>query len=422
MSFKELIINAGSSSLKYQVFEMPEAKVLAKGIFEQIGTACTFTHKVDKDGQEVKLLDKKPVDAKDHNDAITILLETLTDKDTGVLESMADISAVGHRVLHGGEEFSGSVVVTEDVKAAIRKCIPLGPLHNPANLTGIEVCESIMKGIPQVAVFDTAFHQTIPEYAYMYALPYKYYLKHGIRKYGFHGTSHRYVSARTIDFLQKKYPGKYDDVESLKIVTCHLGNGSSLSAIKGGKCFDTTMGLTPLEGIMMGTRSGSIDPAIIAVLCEKEGLTAQEVDNILNKKSGMLGLTAQYDENFEEIPGTATSDNRTIEGRSKAGDKRAMLVEDMLCHQLVKLIGGFAAAMGGVDAVVFTGGIGENNPHYRTRVAEKLAFLGTSVDETANSVRGEEIEISTADSALKLLVIPTDEELLIAQDTYELTK
>lgn len=422
MSFKELIINAGSSSLKYQVFEMPEAKVLAKGIFEQIGTACTFTHKVDKDGKEVKLLDKKPVDAKDHNDAITILLETLTDKDTGVLESMADISAVGHRVLHGGEEFSGSVVVTEDVKAAIRKCIPLGPLHNPANLTGIEVCESIMKGIPQVAVFDTAFHQTIPEYAYMYALPYKYYLKHGIRKYGFHGTSHRYVSARTIDFLQKKYPGKYDDVENLKIITCHLGNGSSISAIKGGKCFDTTMGLTPLEGIMMGTRSGSIDPAIIAVLCEKEDLTAKEVDTILNKKSGMLGLTAEYDENYNEIPGTATSDNRTIEGRSKSGDKRAMLVEDMLCHQLVKLIGGFAAAMGGVDAVVFTGGIGENNPHYRTRVAEKLAFLGTAIDETPNAVRGEEIEISTEDSALKLLVIPTDEELLIAQDTYELTK
>lgn len=422
MSFKELIINAGSSSLKYQVFEMPEAKVLAKGIFEQIGTACTFTHKIEKDGEEVKVFNKKPVEANDHNDAITILLETLTDKETGVLTSMNDISAVGHRVLHGGEEFSGSVLVTEDVKAAIRKCIPLGPLHNPANLIGIEVCENIMKGIPQVAVFDTAFHQTIPDYAYMYALPYKYYLKHGIRRYGFHGTSHRYVSARTIDFLQKKYPGKYDNVEDLKIVTCHLGNGSSISAIKGGKCFDTTMGLTPLEGIMMGTRSGSIDPAIIAVLCERENLTVKEVDTILNKQSGMLGLTAEYDENFNEIPGTATSDNRTIEGRSKAGDQRAQLVEKMLCHQLVKYIGGFAAAMGGVDAVVFTGGIGENNPHYRTAVAEKLAFLGTAIDETPNSVRGEEIEISTEDSALKLLVIPTDEELLIAQDTYDLTK
>ena len=421
MSFKELIINAGSSSLKYQVFEMPEARVLAKGIFEQIGTACTFTHKIDKDGEEVKLLDKKPVEAKDHHAAITILLETLTDKETGVLESMNDIAAVGHRVLHGGEEFSGSVVVTEDVKEAVRRCIPLGPLHNPANLMGIEVCEEIMKGIPQVAVFDTAFHATIPDFAYMYALPYKYYLKHGIRRYGFHGTSHRYVSARTTDFLMKKYPGKYN-ADELKVVTCHLGNGSSISAIKGGKCFDTTMGLTPLEGIMMGTRSGSIDPAIIAVLCERENLTAKEVDTILNKKSGMLGLTAEYDENFNEIPGTATSDNRTIEGRSKSGDERAQLVEKMLCHQLVKYIGGFAAAMGGVDAVVFTGGIGENNPHYRTWVAEKLGFLNTAINEEANSVRGKEIEISTEESALKLLVIPTDEELLIAQDTYELTK
>ncbi len=421
MSFKELIINAGSSSLKYQVFDMPEAKVLAKGIFEQIGTDCTFTHKIEKDAEEIKIYSKKPVKANDHNDAISILLDTLTDKEIGVLDSMADISAVGHRVLHGGEEFSGSVLVTEEVKAAIRKCIPLGPLHNPANLTGIEVCEKIMKGVPQVAVFDTAFHATIPDYAYMYALPYRYYLQHGIRKYGFHGTSHRYVSARTADFLQKKYPGKYNPDE-LKIVTCHLGNGSSISAVKGGKCFDTTMGLTPLEGIMMGTRSGSIDPAIIAVLCEREGLTAKEVDNILNKKSGMLGLTAEYDENFNEIPGTATSDNRTIEGRSKSGDKRAQLVESMLCHQLIKYIGGFAAAMGGIDAVVFTGGIGENNPHYRTRVAEKLAFLGTKIDETPNAVRGEEIEISTEDSALKLLVIPTDEELLIAQDTYELAR
>ncbi len=421
MSFKELIINAGSSSLKYQVFEMPEAKVLAKGIFQQIGTDCTFTHKIDKDGKEVKIVDEKPVEAKDHHDAITILLETLTDKETGILESMNDISAVGHRVLHGGEEFSGSVVVTEDVKAAVRRCIPLGPLHNPANLMGIEVCEEIMKGIPQVAVFDTAFHATIPDFAYMYALPYKYYLKHGIRRYGFHGTSHRYVSGRATDFLMKKYPGKYN-ADELKVVTCHLGNGSSISAIKGGKCFDTTMGLTPLEGIMMGTRSGSIDPAIIPVLCEKEGLTAQEVDTILNKKSGFLGLTAQYDEDFNEIPGTATSDNRTLTARAAEGCERAQLIINMLCHQLAKYIGGFAAAMGGVDAVVFTGGIGENTGLYRAMVAEKIGFLGTKIDEEANGVRGEEIEISTEDSALKLLVIPTDEELLIAQDTYELTK
>lgn len=421
MSFKELIINAGSSSLKYQVFEMPEAKVLAKGIFEQIGTACTLTHKIDKDGEEVKVLNAKPVDAKDHNDAITILLETLTDKEIGVLSTMNDISAVGHRVVHGGEKFSESVVVDEAVKENIRKCIPLGPLHNPANLLGIEVCEKIMAGIPQVAVFDTAFHQTIPDYAYMYALPYEYYLKHGIRRYGFHGTSHRYVTAHATDFLMNKYPGKYNK-DDLKIVTCHLGNGSSISAIKGGKCYDTTMGLTPLEGIMMGTRSGSIDPAIISFLCDKEGLTAKEVDAILNKKSGMLGLTAEFDENGNYVEGSSTSDNRTIEGRSKNGCKRAQLVEKMLCHQLVKYIGGFAAAMGGVDAVVFTGGIGENNPHYRAAVAENLAFLGTAINAEANGVRGKEIEISTGDSALKLLVIPTDEELLIAQDTYELTK
>ena len=416
MSVKELIVNAGSSSLKYTVFLMPEEKVLANGIFEQLTTPLpTFTHKLpDENGKLSKVIDKKPLaPGATHADAINTLIETLTGKEFGVLSSMGEIAAVGHRVLHGGEKFSGSVLVTESVKDAIRECIPLGPLHNPANLMGIEVCEKIMKGIPQVAVFDTAFHQTIPEEAYMYALPYKYYKEYGIRRYGFHGTSHRYIALRTADFLSKKYPGKYDP-EKLRIVTCHLGNGSSLSAIVGGKCVDTTMGLTPLEGIMMGTRSGSIDPAIIPFIMEKEGLTAKEIDTLLNKKSGMLGLTTD-DENNE-----ATSDNRTIENRAKNGDKRAMLVEAMFCHQLTKLIGGLAAAMGGVDAVVFTGGIGENNPHYRTRVAQKLAFLGTKVDEEANHVRGEEIEISTEDSALKLLVLPTDEELMIAKDTYDI--
>ena len=416
MSVKELIVNAGSSSLKYTVFRMPEQQVLANGIFEQLTTPKpTFTHKLpDESGKLVKVIDKEPLAPyATHADAINTLIETLTGKEFGVLSSMDEIAAVGHRVLHGGEKFSGSVLVTESVKEAIRECIPLGPLHNPANLMGIEVCEKIMKGIPQVAVFDTAFHQTIPQEAYMYALPYRYYKEYGIRRYGFHGTSHRYIALRTADFLTKKYPGKYDPA-TLRVVTCHLGNGSSLSAIVGGKCVDTTMGLTPLEGIMMGTRSGSIDPAIIPFIMEKEGLTAKEVDTLLNKKSGMLGLT-EDDENNE-----ATSDNRTIENRAKNGDKRAMLVEAMFCHQLTKLIGGLAAEMGGVDAVVFTGGIGENNPHYRTRVAEKLAFLGTKVDEEANHVRGEEIEISTEDSALKLLVLPTDEELMIAKDTYDI--
>ena len=418
MSVKELIVNAGSSSLKYTVYLMPEQEVLANGIFEQLTTPKpTFTHKLpDENGKLQKVIDKLSLESgADHAAAFKKLIETLTGEEYGVLSSMDEIAAVGHRVLHGGEKFSGSVVVDESVKEAIRECIPLGPLHNPANLVGIEACEALMPSVPQVAVFDTAFHQSIAPEAYMYALPYKYYKEYGIRRYGFHGTSHRYVSKRTAEFLMDKYPGKYDP-ETLRVVTCHLGNGSSLAAVKGGKCVDTTMGLTPLEGILMGTRSGSIDPAIIPFIMKKEGLSPDEIDNLLNKKSGMLGLTSD-DPNNE-----ATSDNRTIEARAKAGDERAMLVEAMFCHQLTKLIGGFAAAMGGVDAVVFTGGIGENNPHYRTRVAEKLAFLGTAIDEEPNALRGKEVEISTEDSKLKLLVIPTDEELMIAQDTFELTQ
>ena len=415
---KELIVNAGSSSLKYTVFQMPEEKVLCSGIFEQLTTPLpTFTHKLpDENGKMQKVISSKAIaPGSDHKAAVEILIETLTGKEFGVLESMDEIHAVGHRVLHGGEEFSGSVLVDDAVKAAIRKCIPLGPLHNPANLMGIEVCEEEMPGIPQVAVFDTAFHQTIPEEAYMYALPYKYYEKYGIRRYGFHGTSHRYISKRTFAFLNEKYPGRYDP-DTLRIVTCHLGNGSSLAAIKGGKCVDTTMGLTPLEGIMMGTRCGSIDPAIIPFLMKNEGMTPDEVDKMMNKQSGMLGLTT-CDPNNE-----ATSDNRTIENRAKAGDPRAMLVEAMFVLQLTKLIGGFIAEMGGADAVIFTGGIGENNPQYRTRVANNLAFLGCEIDEEPNSKRGLEIEITKESSPLKLLVIPTDEELMIAQDTYELTK
>ncbi|MCM1364622.1 MAG: acetate kinase [Faecalibacterium sp.] len=418
MSVKELIVNAGSSSLKYTVYLMPEAEVLANGIFEQLGTAFpTFTHKLpDENGELQKVIAKKAIEPNsDHDAAIRILIDTLVSKEYGVLESMDEIAAVGHRVVHGGEEFSGSVLINEDVKKAIEKCIPLGPLHNPANLLGINVCEKIMKGVPQVGVFDTAFHQTMAPEAYMYALPYRYYRDYGIRRYGFHGTSHRYIAKKTAEFLCKKYPGKYDP-ETLRVVTCHLGNGSSLAAIKGGKCVDTTMGLTPLEGIMMGTRSGSIDPAIIPFLMKKENLSADDIDAVLNKKSGMLGLTSD-DPNNE-----ATSDNRTIEQRSTSGDERAQLVEKMFCHQLKKLIGGYIAIMGGADAVVFTGGIGENNPHYRTWVAENFKFLGTEIDEEANHVRGEEIEISTDDSALKFLVIPTDEELMIAQDTYELTQ
>jgi len=395
---KILVINAGSSSLKYQLIDMSNDALLAKGICEQIGDAnAAFTHKVPAD--ESKNIKGAPHAMADHSDAIQLVLDTLVSAENGVIASMDEISAVGHRVLHGAEEFSGSVLVTEPVKEAIRKCFKFGPLHNPANLKGIEACEKIMT-VPQVAVFDTGFHATMPDYAYMYALPYEFYEEDGIRRYGFHGTSHRYVSMRAIDMLGK-------GAEGTKIVTCHLGNGSSISAVMDGKCYDTTMGLTPLEGIMMGTRCGSIDPAIVTTIMQDKGLTPAEMDSLMNKKSGMLGLTG-------------TSDNRTIEQRAKEGDPKAKLVESMLCHQLTKYIGGFAAAMGGVDAVVFTGGIGENNPQYRTRVAEKLGFLGTTIDEEKNAIRGEEIDISTPDSKVKLLVIPTNEELMIAKDTYEI--
>lgn len=394
---KILVINAGSSSLKYQLIDMKNDELLAKGICEQIGDAnATFTHKVPAD--QSKNIKEDHLMA-DHSEAIQLVLDTLVDPKNGVIASTDEIGAVGHRVLHGAEEFSGSVLITEDVKNAIRKCFKFGPLHNPANLKGIEACEKIMD-VPQVAVFDTGFHATMPDYAYMYALPYEFYEEDGIRRYGFHGTSHRYVSMRAIDMLGK-------GAEGTKIVTCHLGNGSSISAVMDGKCFDTTMGLTPLEGIMMGTRCGSIDPAIVTTIMQSKNLSPAEMDSLMNKKSGMLGLTG-------------TSDNRTIEQRAKDGDERAKLVESMLCHQLTKYIGGFAAAMGGVDAVVFTGGIGENNPQYRTRVAEKLGFLGTTIDEEKNKLRGEEVDISTPDSKVKLLVIPTNEELMIAKDTYEI--
>lgn len=394
---KILVINAGSSSLKYQLIDMSNDNLLAKGICEQIGDSnATFTHKVPSD--ESKNVKEGHLMA-DHGEAIQLVLDTLVSKENGVISSMDEIGAVGHRVLHGGEKFSGSVLVTENVKEAIKECFKFGPLHNPANLKGIEACEKIMD-VPQVAVFDTGFHQTMPDYAYLYPLPYEFYEKDGIRRYGFHGTSHRYVSQRAVAMLGGK-------AEGTKIVTCHLGNGSSISAVMDGKCFDTTMGLTPLEGIMMGTRCGTIDPAIIPTIMKEHGYTPDEMDTLMNKKSGMLGLAG-------------TSDNREIEQRAKQGDERAMLVESILCHQLVKYIGGFAAAMGGIDAVVFTGGIGENNPQYRTRVAKKLAFLGTTIDEEKNKLRGQEVDISTPDSKLKLFVIPTNEELMIAKDTYEI--
>ena len=392
---KILVLNCGSSSLKYQLIDMNGEKLLAKGICEQIGDDnAAFTHKVP--GNDAKLIKDKPMAMADHGEAIQIVLDALVSKENGVIDSLDEIGAVGHRVLHGGEKFSASVLVNEAVKDAIRECFKFGPLHNPANLKGIEACEKIMS-VPQVAVFDTGFHQTMPDYAYMYALPYEFYEKDGIRKYGFHGTSHRYVSGRCIELLGGK-------AEGTKIVTCHLGNGSSISAVKDGKCYDTTMGLTPLEGIIMGTRCGSIDPAIVPTIMKAHNLTPDEVDTLMNKKSGMLGIAG-------------TSDNRTIENMAKEGNEKAKLVESMLCHQLTKYIGGFAAAMGGVDAVVFTGGIGENNPQYRTRIAESIKFLGTEIDEEKNHIRGEEVEISVPGSKVRMFVIPTNEELVIARDT-----
>ena len=390
---KILVINAGSSSLKFQLIDMENEKVIAKGICEEIGGKSGFKFKVP--GREDY---KAAIDMPTHAEALKLVLDTLVDENMGVIKSVSEIGAVGHRVVHGGEKFASSVLVTDEVKAIIAECADLAPLHNPANLNGIVVCEQLM-GVPQVAVFDTSFHQTMPEEAYMYALPYEYYEKYKIRRYGFHGTSHRYVSERAAALLGKP-------ASECNVITCHLGNGASFAAVKGGKCMDTSMGVTPLEGIMMGTRSGNIDPAIIPYLMRKGELTtADDIDKMMNKKSGMLGISGK------------TSDNQEIERLSKSGDHRATLCEEMYCHQLSKFFGSYMLAMGGPDAIVFTGGIGENNPKYRTALCEKLAFLGVKIDEEKNHVRGQEIDITTPDSPIKVFVIPTDEELVIARDT-----
>ena len=391
---KILVINAGSSSLKFQVIDMDNEEVIAKGICEEIGGKSGFKFKVP--GREDY---KVSVSLPTHAEALKLVLDTLVDEKLGVLKSVDEIGAVGHRVLHGGEKLSGSVLVTDEVKAIVEECIDLGPLHNPANLKGIIECEKIMD-VPQVAVFDTGFHGTMPDFAYMYGLPYEYYEKYKIRRYGFHGTSHRYVSQRAGELMGNP---------TLNVVTCHLGNGASVSAVKDGKCFDTSMGTTPLEGIMMGTRCGNIDAAIIPYLMKKGELTtADEIDKMMNKKSGMLGISQ------------VTSDNQEICKRADAGDERCILIQNMYCHQLTKLVGGYIAAMGGTDAIVFTGGIGENTPKYRSFVCEKLAFLGVKIDEAKNAIRGEEMEISTPESTVKVFVIPTNEELVIARDTLDI--
>ena len=393
---KVLVINAGSSSLKFQLIDMENESVIAKGICEEIGGKSRFKYSVP--GEDTY---KATPDMPNHAVALQLVLDTLVSEERGVIKSTSEISAVGHRVLHGGAKLSGSVLVTDEVKAIIEECCDLGPLHNPANLKGIVECEKIMS-VPQVAVFDTSFHQTMPASSYMYAIPHEYYEKYHIRRYGFHGTSHRYVTQRAIAHLGKP-------ADQCNIVTCHLGNGASFAAVKGGKCYDTSMGVTPAEGIMMGTRAGSIDPAIIPYLMRKGELTtADDVDKFLNKRSGMLGVT--------EI----TSDNQEIGNLAAEGNERCKLVVEMYKHQISKYVGSYITCMGGTDAIVFTGGIGENAGEYRSAVCEKLAFMGVKIDEAKNKIRGEEVEISTPDSTIKVYVIPTNEELMIARDTLEI--
>lgn len=391
---KILVVNAGSSSLKFQLIETDGEKLLAGGICEEIGAKSRFKFKVP--GREDYVTDAK---MPTHSEAIKLVLDTLTDKKLGVIGSVSEIGAVGHRVVHGGERFSGSVLITDDVKASIIENSDLSPLHNPANLIGIRACEELMD-VPQVAVFDTSFHQTMPDYAYMYAIPYEYYDKYKLRRYGFHGTSHRYVSERAAAMLGKA-------PEDVNVVTCHLGNGSSIAAVKGGRCLDTTMGVTPLEGMMMGTRCGNIDPAIIPFLMRKgEVTTADDIDKLLNKRSGMLGING------------VTTDNREILRMAEEGNERCRLIERMFVHQLTKFIGGYIAAMRGADAIVFTGGIGENTSLYREKVCENLEFLGVKIDPEKNKLRGQELDISADGAKVRVLVIPTNEELVIARDTY----
>ena len=396
-----LVINCGSSSAKFQLFDIDTGKVLAKGNAERIGIENSkLTYKPDG-GEAVEIQQDMP----DHKVAVKMILDALVNPEYGVIASVDEIAAVGHRVLHAGKYYSESVIVNDDVKRVIRECFPLGPLHNPANLIGIEACESVLPaGTPQVAVFDTAFHQTMPPKAFMYALPYEYYEKYDIRRYGFHGTSHRYVSKRTAEFLGK-------DPKDLKIITCHLGNGSSFAAVDGGKCVDTSMGLTPLAGICMGTRTGDIDPAIVPFIMQKEGWTPEEMDTLLNKKSGVMGISG------------VSSDFRDLAKAANEGNERAQLALDMFAYQGKKIIGSFAAAMGGVDVIVFTAGIGENTDTMRAAMCKDLEFLGVEVDDEINTgLRGKEAVISKASSKVTVCVIPTNEELAIAQETEALVR
>ena len=395
---KVLVMNCGSSSLKYQLIDMENESVLAKGICERIGAdGSVLTHKPT--GKDKYVVEQA---MPDHGVAVQLVLDALQDKEHGVIESADEITAIGHRVLHAGTIYSDATLVTEDVKKVVRDCFDLGPLHNPANLIGIRVYSELMPGVPQVAVFDTAFHQTMPAKAYLYGLPIEYYKNYKVRRYGFHGTFHSFVSKRAVEFLGL-------DKDNSKVIVCHLGNGSSISAVVNGKCVDTTMGLTPLEGVVMGTRSGNIDPAIMEFIAKKENLDIEGVMNVLNKKSGLLGLS-----------GGLSSDFRDLNDAAQSGNEDAANAIDVLCYGIAKFVGGYVAAMNGVDAIVFTAGIGENAIPVREKVVSYLGYLGVTLDKEANGVRGEEIVISTPDSKVKVAVIPTNEELAICRETVAL--
>ena len=394
---KVLVLNCGSSSIKYKLFEMADHSVLAQGGVEKIGLPDSFLQVKLPNGEKVVIEKEMP----EHTVGIQLILDTLVDEKIGCIKDLKEIEAVGHRVVHGGEKFNQSVVITPEVKEMIVKCAELAPLHNPANLKGIDAIEKTLPGVPQVAVFDTAFHQTMPDYAYMYALPYELYEKYAIRRYGFHGTSHRYVSARVCEFLGVNAAEK-------KVVTAHIGNGGSCAAVLNGKSVDTSMGLTPVEGLVMGTRAGDLDLGAATYIMDKEVLTTAEFNNLVNKKSGLLGVSG------------VSSDARDIDAAIKAGNHRANLAREMFIYRVKKYVGAYAAAMNGVDILVFTGGIGENDAFIRGEIVKGLSFLGVTLDEEANNCRGVERVISTPDSKLTVCVIPTDEELMIASDTEAL--
>ena len=397
---KILVINCGSSSLKFQLIDSDTEAVICKGLCERIGIDGSQIVYTPAGKDKVTKVEPMP----DHNRAIEMVIEALTNAEDGVVKDLSEIGAVGHRIVHGGEKFTKSVVINDEVIKAIEEVSDLAPLHNPANLIGIRACQKVMPGVPMVAVFDTAFHQTMPEDAYLYGLPYSYYEKYKIRRYGFHGTSHSYVSKKAAEMLGKNY-------EDLKTIVCHLGNGASVSAVKNGKCVDTSMGLTPLEGLIMGTRTGDIDPSVVEFVMKKEGSSVADVMNLLNKKSGVYGLSNEL-----------SSDFRDLEDGYVAGNKGAIRAVDAFCYRVLKYIGSYIAAMDGVDCICFTAGVGENSPLVRELICERLKSFGIELDKEANGVHGKEKVVSTPASKIKVLVVPTNEELAIARDTFELCK